>query len=94
MGAYERQTLAPSFFVVTTLDDEFDFSKPAVSLREAIYSRTAASVPTPLRLLYALVSSGPAKITLTRGELLITESVNIVGAAVASPATPVNRADD
>ncbi len=88
MGAYERQTLAPSFFVVTTLDDEFDFSNTDVSLREAIYSANGSIGTDTITFANALVSSGPAKITLTRGELLITESVNIVGAAVTSPAKP------
>ncbi len=42
MGAYERQTLAASFFIVTTLTDELDYSNGQVSLREAINSSTVS----------------------------------------------------
>jgi CSLREA domain-containing protein len=38
MGAYERQTFAASFFVVTTTSDELNYSNGVVSLREAIIS--------------------------------------------------------
>ena len=38
VGAYERQTLGPSLFVVTTSTDELDYSNSDVSLREAINS--------------------------------------------------------
>lgn len=43
IGAHETQGFAPSFFFVTTIDDELDFSNADVSLREAIYTANGNS---------------------------------------------------
>jgi CSLREA domain-containing protein len=79
MGAYELRTLDPSFFVVTTLNDELDYSNTAVSLREAIISANGNIGTDTITFSPSLFTSGAASIVLTRGELPVTESIVIDG---------------
>jgi CSLREA domain-containing protein len=79
MGAYERQTFAASFFVVTTTSDELNYSNGVVSLREAIISANGNPGSNTITFAPALFTGGPASIVLTLGELAITESVTING---------------
>ncbi len=88
MGAYEQQALAASFFVVTTLNDELDYSNTDVSLREAINAANGNLGTDTITFASALTSSGPATIKLTQGELLITDSVNVTGAVDLSSTAP------
>ncbi len=75
IGAFESQTLAASSFIVTTTNDELDFSNTAVSLREAINSANGnLGVDT-----ITFASGVTGTITLTRGELPITQSMTITG---------------
>ncbi len=85
IGAFEALADAPKLYVVNTLSDEFDFSNTNVSLREALYAanyfvETALGIANNIITFSpTLTSSGPATITLTQGELPITDTVQIVG---------------
>jgi CSLREA domain-containing protein len=75
MGAYEFQTLAPSFFVVTTNVDELDYSNNTVSLREAINSANDSVGADTI----TFASSVTNPILLSLGQLEITDNVTIQG---------------
>ncbi len=84
IGAYEVQELGDLNLLVDTLVDESDgdFSRGDLSLREAIELANANPVPDTIRfdpIFTALAGPLPATILLTMGELLITDSVEIVG---------------
>ncbi|MCI0331692.1 MAG: right-handed parallel beta-helix repeat-containing protein [Planctomycetes bacterium] len=81
IGAYERQTLPPEFFVVDALIDENDgnFSPGDVSLREAIDATNGSDGADMITFAASLTSGGPATILLTQGELTIGESLTISG---------------
>ena len=84
MGAYERQTLAPSFFVVTTAADELDYSNAEVSLREAINSANGSFGTDTITFNAAL--SGDT-ITLGGTELEIRELLTIDATALGQNVT-------
>ena len=77
MGAFERQTLDPSFFVVTTTDDEFNDDSD-ISLREAM-NNAGGSVDTegPETITFAEGLTGT--ILLELGQLEIPRSITIAG---------------
>lgn len=78
MGSFELQSIDPSGFVVTTADDELDFSNSAVSLREAIV--TANGTPGANIISFDPAAFAmPSTITLTLGEITITDSTSIEG---------------
>ena len=81
MGAYERQTLAASSFVVDTLvdEDDADYSAGDRSLREVISLAHGSSGAETITFAAALMSGGPATILLTQGELAIRDSLTIDG---------------
>lgn len=79
IGAYELRVLDPSFFIVTTFDDELDYSNSAVSLREAINSANGNVGTDTITFSPSLSTSGPPIIFLEFGELPITESIVING---------------
>jgi fibronectin-binding autotransporter adhesin len=79
IGAYELRVLDPSFFIVTTFDDELDYSNSAVSLREAINSANGNVGTDTITFSPSLSTSGPPTIFLEFGELPITESIVIDG---------------
>lgn len=81
IGAFEYQQSSDLNLLVDTLVDENDgnYSRGDLSLREAIaLANTWPSVDT-IHFDAALITSGPAKILLTQGELKITSSMSIVG---------------
>jgi CSLREA domain-containing protein len=77
IGAYELRTLDPSFFIVTTLNDELDYSNTAVSLREAINSANG-SVGTDT-ITFSLGLSGTIALSASLGQLPISDSLIING---------------
>ncbi len=78
MGSFEFQSIPASRFVVTTLSDELDFANSVVSLREAII--TANEYPGADSISFSTdILTGDDTISLTLGQLLITDSVSIVG---------------
>ena len=86
IGAYERQTVAASFFVVTTATDELDYSNGDVSLREAIRSANA-NIGDDTITFDAAVFATPQTILLGLGEIEITEAVTIDAAALTNNVT-------
>ncbi len=78
IGAYEAQPFDPALFVVTTANDELDFSNSAVSLREAIYFANVSPGTDSIRFSSAVLAAGLV-IHLTLGELTISDSVSISG---------------
>ena len=84
IGAYERQTLASSFFVVTTSTDELDYNNADVSLREAINSANGSIGPNTITFDAAL--SGDT-IELGGIEMGITEALTIDATALAQNVT-------
>ena len=81
IGAYERQTLPPEFFVVDTLidDDDGNYSPGDVSLREAIAATNGSAGADTITFAASLTSGGPATMLLLHGELAIGESLTISG---------------
>jgi CSLREA domain-containing protein len=81
IGAYERQTLTRSNFVVDSLLDESDgdYSADDLTLREAIGLANGSAGQDTITFGSALTTGGPATIRLTDGELVIRDSVSIVG---------------
>ena len=84
IGSYERQTLDPSFFVVTTATDELDYSNADVSLREAISRATGSVGADTITFDTALAGN---TITLGGTELQITEALAIDATALNDPVT-------
>ena len=83
IGAFERQTFAAAFFVVTTTQDELDFSNSAVSLREAIYIANGSPGSDTITFDSSVFSGGDNNvIRLTQGELVIGNTVSIDGSSV------------
>jgi hypothetical protein len=64
---------------VDTLDDTVDSNDGLTSLREAITTTNLASGADTIEFAASLTSGGPAAITLTQGELKITDSLAIIG---------------
>lgn len=81
IGAYERQTLAASSFVVDTLVDELDgdYSPGDVSLREAVSAANGSPGANTITFAPALTSGGPATIVLTKGDMWLAEAATITG---------------
>ena len=80
LGAYERQTLDPAWFVVTTDEDELD-ENDDVSLREAIQHANGSVGPETITFWPELDST--FRLSLDLGELEITETLSIDGAGRA-----------
>ena len=81
IGAYERQTVASSNFVVDTLvdDNDGDYSLGDRSLREVIGVANGSVGAETITFAPSLTSGGPATILLTKGELAIRDAVTING---------------
>ncbi len=79
IGAFELQTLDLSFFVVTTLTDELDYTNTDVSLREAINSASGNPGADTVTFDQALTSGGPGTLTMLLGEFLIGDALTISG---------------
>ena len=83
----DRRLLA--LVTVDTLDDTVDFSDGVTSLREAIFATNLVGGADTIEFAAALTSGGPATITLTQGELAITDALAINGPArTCSRSTP------
>ncbi len=63
--------------VVTTTADVVDFNDGVTSLREAVFA--ANTVPWLQKIEFDFPFDGPAKLVLTEGELVVTDSLIIVG---------------
>ncbi|QDT06482.1 Dockerin type I repeat protein [Rubripirellula lacrimiformis] len=83
MGSFELQSIDNSRFVVNTLSDELDYTNSDVSLREAIETanRNAGSDSITFD---SDALTGSDTITLSLGQLSITDSVSIVGPGAES----------
>jgi hypothetical protein len=81
IGAYERQIVSGFPLLVDTTADESDgdYSSGDFSLREAIGIANGSPGTNTIGFAAALTSGGPATITLSRGELLVRESLTIQG---------------
>jgi CSLREA domain-containing protein len=79
IGSVESQALAPAMFVVTTANDELDFSNSLVSLREAI---TIANIESNVDNI-TFATSVTTPINLTLDALKISNPVNITGRPTA-----------
>jgi len=71
----DRRLLA--VVTVDTIDDVVDFNDGITSLREAIFATNLVAGADEIQFDFGF--DGPATILLTRGELKITDSVEIVG---------------
>jgi hypothetical protein len=80
IGSYEQQALDPSFFVVTTTNDELDFTNADFSLRELIDLANNSS-PGFDTITFAASLSGQT-ITLGGSEIEITEALTIDATAL------------
>ncbi len=80
MGAFERQILDESRFIVSTIEDEFDndFSEGDISLREAINAANGNPGMDVITFSEALFVSSQ-DLLLTLGELEVADSLSIVG---------------
>ena len=87
IGAYERHTLVALPFVVTTLTDELDYSNAQVSLREAIDSANLRLGPDTITFTNGLTGT----ISLSLGQLQITDSVTITGNGVTQTILDANQ---
>ncbi|MBA3483532.1 MAG: hypothetical protein H0T51_17130, partial [Pirellulales bacterium] len=81
IGAYERQTLADSSFIVDTLidEDDGDYAAGDRSIREAIDLAYGSVGSETIAFAAALTVGGPATIVLTQGELAIRDELTISG---------------
>ncbi|HEY3391182.1 MAG TPA: choice-of-anchor Q domain-containing protein, partial [Lacipirellulaceae bacterium] len=81
IGAYERQTLPGLDLVVDTLADEInhDYSEGDRSLREAIDLANGSVGADTISFAAGLTGGGPTTILLSRGQLVIGESLAING---------------
>ena len=84
LGAYERQAVDPALYIVTTVDDELDYSNDDVSLREAIGSANADPDPNVITFSPSLAG---LTIDLDAGELEIQDSLTIDGSSLAAEIT-------
>jgi hypothetical protein len=64
---------------VTTLGDTVDFNDGLTSLREALFATNLVGGADTIEFAASLTSGGPATITLTQGELAITDALTING---------------
>ena len=64
---------------VDTLDDTVDFNDGVTSLREAIFATNLVGGADTIDFAASLTSGGPATLTLTQGELKITDALTING---------------
>ena len=60
---------------VNTLDDTVSFADGVTSLREAIFATNLVGGADTIQFAAALTAGGPATITLTQGELAITDAL-------------------
>ena len=91
IGAYEQQTLAANSFVVTTANDELDFSNTDTSLREAINLANVSIGADTITFDPAVFSGGADSLIRLGGtELEITDTLTID----ASTATDVTITGD
>ncbi len=79
IGAFEVQTLDPSALVVTTLEDEFDFSNNTTSLREAVSLAGGSVGADVVTFDPSLFSGGAATLLLSLGVIDVSSSISIVG---------------
>jgi CSLREA domain-containing protein len=77
MGAYERQVLAPEFFIVTTAQDVMDDNDGVISLREAINAANGSVGLDETITFDVPAEDQPIQVTL--GELVILDTVTIRG---------------
>ena len=73
----DRRLLA--MVTVNTLADTVDFNDGVTSLREAIFATNLVGGADTIEFAAALTSGGPATLTLTKGELKITDALVING---------------
>jgi hypothetical protein len=73
----DRRLLA--LVTVDTLDDTVDLGDGVTSLREAIFATNLVGGADTIDFAPALTAGGSATITLTQGELAITDSLTING---------------
>ena len=73
----DRRLLA--VVTVSTLDDTVDFNDGVTSLREAVFATNLVGGADTIQFAAALTSGGPATLTLTQGELKITDALSING---------------
>ena len=73
----DRRLLA--VVTVTTLSDTVDFNDGVTSLREAIFATNLVGGADTINFAPSLTAGGPATITLTQGELKITDDLTITG---------------
>ncbi len=73
----DRRLLA--VVTVDTLDDSVDFNDGVTSLREAIFATNLVGGQDTIEFAASLTSGGPATLTLTQGELHISDSLAING---------------
>src|SRR5688572_18262330 len=73
----DRRLLA--VVTVSTLGDTVDFNDGVTSLREAVFATNLVGGADTINFAAALTSGGPAKLTLTQGELPITDALTIIG---------------
>jgi hypothetical protein len=73
----DRRLLA--LVTVNTLTDSVDFNDGLTSLREAIFATNLIGGADTIDFAASLTSSGPATLTLTQGELKITDDLTIAG---------------
>ncbi|MCF6263131.1 MAG: hypothetical protein L3J24_06040 [Xanthomonadales bacterium] len=80
-GSVTQAAGPKALFVVDTLVDESDgdFSPGDLSLREAVEQANLDAAADSISFAAALTGGGPATITLTLGEIQVTESVIITG---------------
>jgi hypothetical protein len=102
IGAYERQMVPGLPFIVDTLVDESDgdYSSGDLSLREAIGLANGSSGGNLIGFSGSLTSGGPATISLTLGEIAISDNVSISGPAISlltinafDPTPTINNGD-
>ena len=73
----DRRLLA--VVTVDTLADTVDFNDGHTSLREAIFATNTVPGADTINFAPSLTANGPATITLTQGELKITDALTIIG---------------
>ena len=78
IGSLERQTIDPSFFIVTTTVDELDYSNTDVSLREAIDSANGSVGADTITFASPLFDT-PQTINLTSQLPTIIDALTITG---------------
>ena len=95
IGAFERQTLDPTLFVVNTAQDELDFSNDVTSLREAINSANGSFGADAISFDPSVFTGGDDNvIRLIQGELVISNSLSIDATSVGGVLISGDADDD